>query len=325
MQGRLENELKIHATIKNKLKGYPVYVKDWYEILKASGCTAATCRDYVNKVGLFLKSKDPDIKNIRISEITQGDVASFYSSVRTKKDNKGEEKPTTNSYQRAFYMCLNNFFSYLQKSGNCEKNYMDMITVPKRKDDNVTKVRMTEDDFNKILQYQKSKNPFLWYRDNAMLRIFMTTGIRRTAMASINIQDIDFDNNTLVIIDKGDKIHNYCLSEKTMTAICKWLRVRKSHIKVHTDALFISLYGNRINSMDIYEAIKKHTYDALGVELSPHKLRAGFVTIMYEHTHDIEKVRRMVGHSNTSTTQKYIVTDNKEKEEAADIMDNILL
>ena len=222
-------------------------------------------------------------------------------------------------------MCLNNFFTYLKNSGECEKNYMDMISVPKRKDDHVERIRMTEDDFNKILQCQTSRNPFLWYRNNAMLLIFMTTGIRRSAMASINISDIDFDNDTLSVIDKGDKIHTYKLPQKAMAAVYKWLRIRKSHIKEDTDALFISLQGNRINPMDIYSAIKKHTYDALGIELSPHKLRAGFITIMYEHTHDIEKVRRVVGHSNTTTTQKYIVTDDYEKEEAASIMDSILL
>ena len=325
MQGRLENELKIYGSVENKLKDYPSYVNDWYRILKASGCTASTCRDYVNKVGLFLKSIDTEIKSIRISDITQRNVANFFASVKTKKNNKGEEKPTTNSYQRAFYMCLNNFFSYLQKSGSCERNYMDIIGVPKRKDDHVERIRLTEDDFNKILQYQESKNPFLWYRDNAILLIFMTTGIRRSALASINISDIDFDNGILTVVDKGDKTLSYRLPNKAMTAIYKWLRVRRSHIINETEALFISLYGNRIHSMDIYSAIKKHTYDALGVELSPHKLRAGFVTIMYEQTHDIEKVRRMVGHSNATTTQRYIVTDNQEKEEAANIMESLLI
>ncbi|SFU56958.1 tyrosine-type recombinase/integrase [Butyrivibrio sp. INlla21] len=324
MQGRLENELKIFNTIENKLKGYPDFVFEWYEILKASGCTAATCRDYVNKIGLLLKSIDTDIKNIRIADLNQANVTVFYSGIRVKKDNKGNEQPTTNSYQRAFYMCLNNFFSYLRKSGKCDQNYMDLIGPPKAKDDNVQRVKITADDFNKILQYQESKTPFLWFRDNAILMILMTTGIRRSALSSINISDIDFDTNALVVIDKGDKIHKYCLPEKTMNSLNKWLRVRNSHIKDDTDALFISLYGNRITSMDIYSAVKKHTYDALGVELSPHKLRAGFCSIMYEQTGDIEKVRRIVGHKQVSTTQKYVVTDNKEKEEAADIMEFLL-
>ena len=325
MQGRLENELKIYGAIEKKLDTYPEYVRDWYYVLKASGCTAATCRDYVNKVGMLLKSINNNISEIRISDITQSNVISFYSGVKVKTDPNGNEQPTTNSYQRAFYMCLNNFFSYLHKSGRCDKNYMELISVPKRKEDHVERYRLTTDDFNKILQCQESKTPFLWYRNNAILMIFMTTGIRRSALASINISDIDFDKNTLVVVDKGEKIHHYCLPGKTMTAIYKWLRVRNSHLRDDTDALFISLYGNRINSMDIYAAIKKHTYDALGVELSPHKLRAGFVTIMYEQTHDIEKVRRMVGHSNATTTQKYIVTDNQEKEEAAEIMENLLI
>lgn len=324
MQGRLENELKIFGSVEKKLNTYPSYVNEWYGILKASGCTAATCRDYVNKIGLLLKSINPDIKHIRISDFNQGNVTSFYTGTKIKKDKKGNGQPTSNSYQRAFYMCLNNFFSYLKKSGKCDRNYMELIGVPKRKEDNVQRIRITADDFNKILQCQESKNPFLWYRDNAILMIFMTTGIRRSALASINISDIDFDNSILTVVDKGDKVQEFKLPEKVMTTLHKWLQVRNSHLKDDTDALFISLYGNRITPMDIYSAVKKHAYDALGIDLSPHKLRAGFCSIMYEQTGDIEKVRRIVGHSSSTTTQRYIVTNNQEKEEAADIMESLL-
>ena len=99
----------------------------------------------------------------------------------------------------------------------------------------------------------------------------------------------------------------------------KWFRNANE-----TSALFISNVGNRISEAELERMIKDRSKKALGKSFSPHKLRAGFVTIMYEHTHDIEKVRRMVGHSNATTTQRYIVTENQEKEEAASIMENLL-
>ncbi|MEE3416989.1 MAG: site-specific integrase, partial [Prevotella sp.] len=58
--------------------------------------------------------------------------------------------------------------------------------------------------------------------------------------------------------------------------------------------------------------------------LSPHKLRSGFCSIMYSKTHDIEFVRRAVGHSNVATTQRYIVTNKDEKKKSAEIMESIL-
>ena len=87
-----------------------------------------------------------------------------------------------------------------------------------------------------------------------------------------------------------------------------------------TDALFISKYGERISAKGVSNIVKKYTEEALGKPLSPHKLRAGFCSILYNKTHDTEFVRRAVGHSNISTTQRYIVTDGDEKRQSASII-----
>ena len=63
---------------------------------------------------------------------------------------------------------------------------------------------------------------------------------------------------------------------------------------------------------------------ALGRRLSPHKLRAGLCSILYDETHDIEFVRRAIGHSNVATTSRYIHTNEDEKQKASNIMEKLL-
>ena len=58
--------------------------------------------------------------------------------------------------------------------------------------------------------------------------------------------------------------------------------------------------------------------------VSPHKLRSGFCSILYKKTGDIEFVRRAVGHANSATTARYIVTNGEEKQNAAEIMGSII-
>ena len=70
--------------------------------------------------------------------------------------------------------------------------------------------------------------------------------------------------------------------------------------------------------------VYKYTERALGKALSPHKLRAGYCSILYNQTHDIEFVRRAVGHANVATTQRYIVTNGSEKKKVAEIMGSLL-
>ena len=191
---------------------------------------------------------------------------------------------------------------------------------------------LTQNDFNKILAAvdtgvcsKKAKGYQEKYRnrDRCIMLIFMTTGIRKTALAEININDIDLDNHKLCVMDKGHILHEYYLNDITCDSIKKWVYDR-SNINLNTDALFISRENKRMCGNSITKLVDKYAYNALGYHISPHKLRSGLVSIIYEETGDIEFVRRVIGHSNVSTTQRYIVTDNTEREQTAKIMGDLL-
>ena len=65
------------------------------------------------------------------------------------------------------------------------------------------------------------------------------------------------------------------------------------------------------------------TKKALGYEMSPHKLRSGFCSILYKETKDLELVRRIVGHASSITTQRYIVINDDDKEKALKCLERI--
>jgi site-specific recombinase XerD len=90
------------------------------------------------------------------------------------------------------------------------------------------------------------------------------------------------------------------------------------------DALFISSKLNRISEKAVYNLVVKYTEQALGIKLSPHKLRAAFCTILYDQTKDAEFVKRAVGHKNISTTSRYIVSKRNPKQDAVEILNSLL-
>jgi site-specific recombinase XerC len=110
---------------------------------------------------------------------------------------------------------------------------------------------------------------------------------------------------------------------KTIEALNEWVYDRESW-NTSSNALFISENGNRISATALSELVEKYCQDALGYHISPHKLRAGFCSILYKETGNAEFVRRAVGHSNISTTQRYIVTDNNERAKASELIDGLL-
>ena len=329
MKGRIENEQKIEISVENRLKKMPNYVSDWYCNLRASRKTAGTCKTYVSKVYDLLNYINEDVGRVKLDDINQRNVTSYFMSIQTKRNEEGELIQTSDSHQQNTWCALNNFFDYLEKSKQININYMTIIEKPKNKDlerINSSRILLTKKDFKQIIKtVENEKNENKRKRDLAIVLIFMTTGMRRAALASINLEDIDLNNGIITVIDKGNKMHEYVINDSLKMALVDWLSCRKDYKNANEiDALFVSNKGNRMSTDSIYDVVEKYCQKGLGKRVSPHKLRAGFCSILYDKTGDIEFVRRCVGHSMSATTQRYIVTHGKEGEKASAIMDNLV-
>ena len=332
MNGRMMNNSKIANLLEEKLKNYPNFLSGYYYSLRASNKELTSCREYITKAIHFLESINSNINDIDIKNIQRDNVIKYMINSQYKLDNNGNVKETSDSYQLMIWYSLKSFFDYLKKNDYIKENYILEIDKPKNNDlerINKDRILLTEDDFNKILasvrkgvgDYHYSISKQIRERDLAIMVLFMMTGMRRTALTEINISDINFETNTLNVIDKGNKLQEYYLNDSVINILKEWIERRtKINNIIDHEALFISNNGKRMTGRSVYNVVEKYCEDALGYKVSPHKLRAGFCSIMYKETGDIEKVRRMVGHANISTTQRYIVTDNKERMESSAIM-----
>lgn len=326
MNGRLDNERKIIEGTERKVNKMPNYVRSWYLTLRASKNTAATCRDYINKVFRFLEFINADVKNVKLNDITQETVIDYIISIQTKEED-GNVKYTSDSYQQTTWCCLHNFFNYLVENKLKDRNYLNTITKPKNKDldrINENRILLTAKDFKKIVRsVDVESNIAKRARNRAILLMFMNTGLRRTALCSITLNDIDIADRILTVIDKGNKRLTYVLNDQVVDAVNEWMLYRDKYNKNNLGYLFLSDKGNGIAPSTVYDIVGKYTELALGKKISPHKLRSGYCSILYKKTGDIEFVRRAVGHANATTTQRYIVTKGEEKRKASEIMGNI--
>ena len=327
MDGRLQNEMKIEKNIDDLLKDCPDYIKRWNMNMKISRRTAATRRFYVGQVRNFLMTIHKSPMLVKTSEITEEKVEEFLLSHQTKERN-GEIKATSDGFQCTNWSILKSFFDYLVHTGAMERNYMDAIQRPKNNDldrINEHRVLLTAKDFRKILKAVDEDEDGEWIqkRNKAIILLFMNTGIRKTALLSLTIDNIDLNNRMISVVDKGNKRHEYVINDALAEALHNWLDIR-NNVENNDEHLFISLNGTVMAGSTLVLVVKKYTRRGLGYEISPHKLRAGYCSILYSKTGDIEFVRRAVGHSNVATTQRYIVTKGAEKEKAAEIMGSLL-
>ena len=266
--------------------------------------------------------------------ITEPQVDAYFNSIKYKEDVSGEISETSGSLRLTTWYALNSFFEFLCKRGYIDKNYVkENISKPKNNDlarINANRMLLTKEDFQSVLAYaekacfNRCDRDGLEKRDYAVLLTFMSTGMRKTALASINVEDVDFENMKLKVVDKGDSFIQYSLSNKLASALQEWIEERNAWVGEGESALFVSSYGNRMSSATLDKLVDKYCKGALGYHVSPHKLRSGFVTIMVNETGNIALASKMVGHKNIATTQRYYATAGKEMEQAASIIDSIL-
>lgn len=328
MSARFENEEKINRKVDSILSDLPDYVSEWNMNMLASDKAASTRRDFVSKIALYLKSiNESDPKSVKPEEFNSANVTKFFISTRTHYNKYGKKAPTSDSYQCAVWTSLNIFFKFMKKRGYINENFMEMIDRPANHDlerINRNRVRLTPEDFKAILSSVKFGNPDYRERDYAILTIFMNTGMRESALMNSEIDDINFEKRTLTIIDKREKTHVYIINDVMMDALKRWLIVRETWLKDNNERhLFITKNGGGMGVKTIQDVVRKYTEMGIGKALSPHKLRAGVATIIYDKTHDLEFTCKFMGHADASITQRYIVTNGKEREDGAEMLGEI--
>lgn len=340
MKGRLETQIKTENAINVILDNCPDYLIEYYYSIMSSK-EPKTCRVCVYAIKKFLTYLNEDLKSIDIKSVTNIDITKYLHEIETiktykinSKTNKEEcsIRAASASYINSTHSHLKDFFTYLVQSGYINSNPMENVKRIKRKDI-VKRPKLDEDDLKKILKTIEegagsSKSIAFqekWReRDRAIFLLFINTGMRETALTEINVNEPDFINNKLTIIDKRHVEHTYFIGASLRQALLDWIKAREIILDgKECDALFISSKLSRISTRSVQMLIGKYSEEALGFKISPHKLRAAFCTILYDKKKDIEFVRDAVGHSSVSVTQRYIVKDDSQRKEASQIMDDL--
>ena len=161
-------------------------------------------------------------------------------------------------------------------------------------------------------------------RNFAMITLLLNCGMRLAELIGINISDIDFENEKLNVIGKGNKERTIYLNEACIKAINNYLKVRPTdHVKYEDkDALFLSEQRKRISRRTVQYVIKDELR-AAGIqksnEYSVHKLRHTAATLMYKYGNvDIRALQELLGHKSISTTQIYTHVDDDQVRSAVE-------
>ena len=183
------------------------------------------------------------------------------------------------------------------------------------------------EDSKKLLSTTANEDNRNSERDYAIITLFLNCGMRLAELVGININDIDFSENKMTVIGKGNKERTIYLNKACVQAIKDYLNVRpKEGIKTDKfnskKALFLSERKERISRRTVQYIVDKEL-TAAGLDTkkySTHKLRHTAATLMYQYGNvDIRALQELLGHESISTTEIFTHVANEQLRNAVEV------
>lgn len=215
---------------------------------------------------------------------------------------------------------LKTFFNYLHTIKNT------IFTEPFKKINTDKKIEkklpnyLSLEEAKKIVELYANSTDAIEIRDNAILHLFLNSGLRLSELKNLSINDLDLKNNKFSIIGKGNKERTGYINDITRKALDKYLEIREL-LNPKSKTLFVSKYGLRMCSTSI-EKIVKRAYKRANVSgydnYCVHTLRHTCATLLYRNGIDLKLIKEILGHVEIDTTEIYTHLYDKE------VMDSML-
>lgn len=324
--GRLEKELQAEKKMKAMLKELPDVFSEFYYSMRASKKSYTTMTVYIRYVKNFMDFITEDKpSNDFYKKVTGSDIEQYLISLETREVN-GRVIRTGDSIQATRWSALNTFFDFLvNKKEYLNKNPMAKTDRPTINTEHKV-TYLTEDEIAALMKaIDKNPDRLMAHRDQTIISLFLATGLRVGALININIEDIDFDNNVIHVIEKRQKVRDIPFGDRTSKVLKSWIEARNKVFKdVDNTALFVSQKKNRISVDAISDMIKKYADDAgIKKHITPHKMRSSVATNLAKKGTNIQTIANMLGHQNIATTQRYVAVLDEEKNRAVKSLDNL--
>jgi len=141
-------------------------------------------------------------------------------------------------------------------------------------------------------------------RNLCLISLMLKTGIKAAEIICLREQDIDWINGNLFIHQSGGAKERYLtIDEVELNLLKSWRRIKL----VSSTLIFTTLKGEPLSDRYLREMIKRYARKAgIGKDVYPHLLRTTFALDFLHETRDIDRLQKVLGHRDQSTTHQYI-------------------
>ena len=215
-------------------------------------------------------------------------VTDFFSYITERRD----YKPKT---LHRMISTLSSFYRYLYTQGVVVANPLLGVERPRIKNQELKYLKHSQ-----VIRLLRSIED---RRNRLIVRLIYATGVRVSELCAINVEDIDFEEQTIRVKGKGDKIRTVFVDEETLKDIDEFIGNKIE------GPLFIGQQGNHISPRTVQHIFKENAPDGI----TPHKIRHSYASELYRRSKNLRVVQENLGHSSIKTTEIYLHTDLEER------------
>lgn len=253
-----------------------------------------------------------------------------HTTIRAYLGTLYERKLSKASAARAL-ASIRSWFKWLARAGHVQQNVAALVATPKLPK-HLPRVPSIE-QMNRVVD-SVSDDAASWpARDRAILELLYGCGMRNAELTALNLNDIHWANDAILVRGKGQKQRYVPLGDAAAEALRAYLGERDALLAAAapgrtTPAVFVNLHlrglaksggDARLTTRSVGRIVKRLAIlRGLPSDVHPHTLRHAFGTHLLEEGADLRAIQELLGHERLSTTQRYTQLTTAQLEQVYD-------
>lgn len=254
---------------------------------QVEGCSEQTIRYYKEIIEKFVNSFDKSIK-----QITTNEIRNYLSNY---KDNSSCGSTTIDNIRRV----LSSFFSWLEDEDYIIKS--PVRRIHKIKTAVVVKEVLTDENLERLRDECEN------IRDLSLIELLISTGMRVGELVNLNINSLNFEDRSCIVLGKGNKEREVYFDAKTKLHLKEYISKRNDS----NNALFVSMREphQRLSISGIELIIRTLGINSNINKVHPHKFRRTLATMAIDKGMPVEQVQKLLGYVKIETTMNYALVN----------------
>ena len=207
-------------------------------------------------------------------------------------------KPATISVQ---YRALQQFFKWAVVEEELSLSPMEKIRPPIIPEE--PPAVLTAEQIRRLFKACEGAG-FLARRDMAVLRLLLDTGMRRSELAGLKVEDVDLEEGTAIVLGKFRRPRVVPFGRRSAQAVDRYLRVRALHRLSDRPELWLSKSGV-MSGNGLYQAVRTRGEQAGVPDVFCHQMRHTFAHVWLSQGGQEGDLMRLAGWRSRAMLARY--------------------